>query len=65
MIHKSSQCLTSFVLPQNDIFFNLLKENELIFQRNYDFSSLLMDNNEKSTEIINLKQLSKYAKLPE
>lgn len=46
-------------------FFNLLKENEFIFQRNYDFSSLLMDNNEKSTEIINLKQLSKYAKLPE
>lgn len=46
-------------------FFNLLKENELIFQTNYDFSSLLMGNNEKSTDIINLKQLSKYAKLPE
>lgn len=46
-------------------FFNLLKENEFIFQTNYDFSSLLMDNNEKSTQIINLKQLSKYARLPE
>lgn len=42
MIHESSQCLTSFILPWMT-FFHLLMENEFIFQTNDDVHNLLME----------------------
>jgi len=43
MICESSQCLTSCILTWNDFFFHLLKQNEFLFQTNYDVHSLLME----------------------